>query len=61
MIPGTTWFSNPLGADAGDNPMAASHLKELEGAGDGAPWIWSVSHNLEQLVFQNPILSLLRS
>lgn len=49
----------PLGAGAGDK--SACEPGSLEGAGEGAPPLWSLSHNSEQLVFQNPIFSLWRS
>jgi hypothetical protein len=49
----------PLGAGAGEK--SACELGSPEGPGEGAPPIWSLSHNSEQLVFQNPIFSLWRS
>ena len=49
----------PLGAGAGEK--SACEPRSLEGAGEGASPIWSLSHNAEQLVFQNPIFSLWRS
>jgi hypothetical protein len=46
----------PLGAGAGDK--SACEPVSLEGAGEGAPLILSLSHNSEQFVFQKPIFSL---
>jgi hypothetical protein len=46
----------PLGAGAGD--ISACEPVSLEGAGEGAPLILSLSHNSEQFVFQKPIFSL---
>ena len=40
-----------LGAGAGD--ISVSEFVSLEGAGEGASPICSLSHNSEQLVFQN--------
>lgn len=59
--PGRTFAGDPRGADAGGIFRLVSLLWETEGAGAGAPDIFTLLHNSEQLVFKKPILSLSRS
>lgn len=55
-IPGSTWSGTWVGAVVGGGSLSGA-----EGICGGAPDIWSLSHNSEQLVFQKPIFECSRS
>lgn len=61
LIPGRTSFVGPLGATTGGVPKDEFLLSEAEGIGVDESLARSLSHNSEQLVFQNPIFWCSRS